>query len=229
MDLFKEYTNSVMNKILNNINKCFYNFLDTYFENDIITSILTNTYITLIIFLLSSLLVIDLSYTIFPSIVSYLYSFYPHLIFISRIIILSIALIVICILSINVSYQDNKNKDEFVVHSSLTNYIYYILGLSIPSENKVPSRISTISSSLLSSITDSNSQENQDPILDTNPNIGNFDEYYIIDDDTETKDFDNYVMVDSDQDTDVNDTNTYVNDVNDLDDYFIVDSDTEIE
>jgi hypothetical protein len=135
----------------------------------------------------------------------------------------SIALIVICILSINISYQNNKNKDEFVVHSSLTNYIYYILGLSIPSENKLPSRISTISSLLLSSTTDSNSQENQDPILDTNPNIGNFDEYYIIDDDTDTdlKDFENYVMVESDHDTDT--------DINNLDDYFIVNSDTETE
>lgn len=223
MDFFREYTNSVMNKILNNINKCFYNFLDTYFENDIITNILTDTYMTLLMCLLSSVLVIDLSYTIFPSIVSYLCSFYPHIIFIFRIIMFSIALIVICILSINISYQNNKNKDEFVVHSSLTNYIYYILGLSIPSENKLPSRISTISSLLLSSTTDSNSQENQDPILDTNPNIGNFDEYYIIDDDTDTdlKDFENYVMVESDHDTDT--------DINNLDDYFIVNSDTETE
>lgn len=223
MDFFREYTNSVMNKILNNINKCFYNFLDTYFENDIITNILTDTYMTLLMCLLSSVLVIDLSYTIFPSIVSYLCSFYPHIIFIFRIIMFSIALIVICILSINISYQNNKNKDEFVVHSSLTNYIYYILGLSIPSENKLPSRISTISSLLLSSTTDSNSQENQDPILDTNPNIGNFDEYYIIDDNTDTdlKDFENYVMVESDHDTDT--------DINNLDDYFIVNSDTETE
>lgn len=223
MDFLREYTNSVMNKILNNINKCFYNFLDTYFENDIITNILTDTYMTLLICLLSSLLVIDLSYTIFPSIVSYLYSFYPHIIFVYRIMIFSIALIVICILSINISYQDNKNKDEFVVHSSLTNYIYNILGLPIPSENNVQSRISTLSSSLLSSTTNLNIQENQNPILDTNPNIRNFDEYYIIDEDTNTnvKDFDNYVMVDSDHDTNI--------DVNDLDDYFIVDSDTETE
>lgn len=227
MNFFREYTNSVMNKILNNINKCFYNFLDTYFENDIITNILTDTYMTLLMCLLSSVLVIDLSYTIFPSIVSYLCSFYPHIIFIFRIIMFSIALIVICILSINISYQNNKNKDEFVVHSSLTNYIYYILGLPIPSENKIRSSISTISSSLLSSITDSNSQENQNPILDTNPNIGGFDQYYIIDDDTDNdtdtdlNDNENYIMVDYDHDTNI--------DVNDLNDYFIVNSDTETE